>query len=261
MKRAVRNRLVDLLLESFRNPSKRDALQWLALYCESSRGGRDTPVPAEDLEREWARRHPDRRSPGTSVAADLEGLLALCGGGRQSGPDAGVSRGVPGGRAAFAPHPEFSPFVCDARVRIRAYAEVVERTAGRVRALEAMEPLRRAVAEAAMCFDSGLFYEAHELLEHHWVGLPKGGAKRFLQGLIQISVGFHHAVRGSYPGAVNQLEKGLAKLAEPHDDSFGLDCGRFLREVAAARRRIVERGRPGMRPARLDEIPRMYLAG
>jgi hypothetical protein len=122
-----------------------------------------------------------------------------------------------------------------------------------------MAPLHRAVAEAAACFNVGLFFEAHEHLEHHWVSLPPSPTKRFIQGIIQVSVGFHHVMRGSYDGAVNQLEKGLAKLVASCGDVVGLDANRFRREVAEVRRRIVDCGRERMRRPRLDELPRMHL--
>jgi uncharacterized protein len=263
MNRAVRTRLVGLFLEAFRDRRKREALLWLALYCESSGGGRRGAVATDDLDRAWVRRYPDRESPGVAVAecpADLEDLLTYRGSHGPSREDRTATRVPDCARGTFEPRAEFAPFLHAACHRIRVYAEVAERVAARENNLAPVEPLRRAVAEATLCFNAGLYFEAHELLEHHWVGLPKGPAKRFLQGLIQISVGFHHAARGSYTGAANQLEKGLAKLAEPHDDSMGLDHARFLREVTAARRRIVDRGLRGMRAAAPDEIPQMHLS-
>lgn len=262
MNRVIRTRLVDLVLEAFRDRRKREALLWFALYCEASAGGRHGAVATADLDRAWARRYPDSESPGAvfaESAADLEGLLTYHGRHRASREDRAASRLPECAGGAFEPHAELTPFLHTACERIGVYAEVVERVAARENTLAPMEPLRRAVAEAAVCFNAGLFYEAHELLEHHWVGLPRGADKRFLQGLIQISVGFHHAMRGSYIGAVNQLEKGLAKLTEPHDDSMGLDRARFLREVATARRQIVDRGFREMRAAARDDIPRMHV--
>jgi len=113
------------------------------------------------------------------------------------------------------------------------------------------------MAEAAMCFNAGLFFEAHEHLEHHWAAQPKGPTKRFLQGIIQISVGFHHARAGNHDGAVNQLTKGLEKTAGVVGVVLGLDCDAFLPEVAALREEIIERGREGMPALSLAEIPRM----
>jgi uncharacterized protein len=143
--------------------------------------------------------------------------------------------------------------------RVRIYADVVRESAARASAVERLEPLRRGVAEAAICFNAGLFFEAHEHLEDRWRRLPPTSTKRFVQGIIQISVGFHHAMRGSYQGAVNQLTKGLAKLAEGPEGALGLERDRFVREVEAARQEIVARGRQRMRRVSLEALPRMHL--
>jgi hypothetical protein len=115
------------------------------------------------------------------------------------------------------------------------------------------------MAEAALCFNAGLFFEAHEHLEHQWAAQPRGVTRRFLQGIIQISVGFHHAHEGNYDGAVNQLAKGLEKVAGTTGEMLGLDCTDFLPKVAAAREAIVRRGPAGMTPVPLSEIPRMSV--
>ena len=40
----------------------------------------------------------------------------------------------------------------------------------------------------------------------------RGPAKRFLQGMIQIAVGYHHALNGNYKGASSLFTKGIPKL-------------------------------------------------
>jgi hypothetical protein len=154
----------------------------------------------------------------------------------------------PAARASFAA----------VRERARIYTGVVARL-GRRTAAGLKDPLRRAMAEAALCFNAGLFFEAHEHLEHHWMTQPKGPTKRFLQGIIQISVGFHHAQAGNYDGAVNQLAKGLEKTTGVTGEMFGLDCDAFLPRVATVREAIVKRGRAEMRPMGAAEIPRMSV--
>jgi predicted metal-dependent hydrolase len=156
-------------------------------------------------------------------------------------------------------HPQLCRCLGAACDRVRSYVKVLQQATAQQRRLEQIQPLHRTVAEAGMCFDAGLFFEAHEHLEHQWVRLPPGSVKRRLQGIIQISVGFHHAMRNSYDGAVNQLEKGLAKLADAPGEILGLDCARLRQEVAEVRRQIVTRGRGGMRSASLDELPRMRI--
>jgi hypothetical protein len=142
---------------------------------------------------------------------------------------------------------------------VRIYLAVLREADGRRAALAAMEPLPRTVAEAAFCFNAGLFFEAHEHLEHRWVTLAPGPVKRFVQGIIQVSVGLYHARRGSYHGAVNQLAKGLDKLQDARGTGMGLDCGQLVRDVDAFRRRLVVRGSEDRGPLRLAEVPRIRL--
>ena len=93
----------------------------------------------------------------------------------------------------------------------------------------------------------------------YWMAEPTGPVKRFLQGIIQISVGFHHARLGKYDGAINQLAKGLEKTSGATGNFLGLNCDEFLPKVVAAREAIVRRGRAQMAPLSLSEIPRMRL--
>jgi predicted metal-dependent hydrolase len=261
LNRAVRNKLCDIFLGAFGDAAKRDAIFRLALFFELCAD--DEPkVSLRDLEAAWEKACPELatrpwRSP--ALTDELERIL-----------EAGRDRGVCQSRVDssdvrssttlwYEPHSSVLPYLRAVQARVRIYAQVVREATERVSALERLEPLHRAVAEAALCFNHGLFFEAHEHLEHHWAGLPRGSTKRFVQGVIQISVGFHHAMRGSYDGAINQLEKGLTKLAGSPQDTLGLDCDRLLRDVTAARQRIVATGSRAMRPALLEELPRIHL--
>jgi len=262
MNRTVRNRLADLLLGAFDDPAKRDAILRLAFYLDLCAGPRLPRISVCDLEAAWARRYPESAAhPWSSAeaAAELKGLLEMRG--FSGGPVHGVQVSESQDSVApwYEPHADLLPFLTAAGERVRIYVQVVRQAAAQVRAFERLEPLHRGVAEAAICFNAGLFFEAHEHLEHHWHQLPPTPTKRFVQGIIQISVGFHHAMRASYQGAVNQLGKGLAKLAEAPGDALGLDRDRFRRDVEAARQEMVARGRQRMRQAALPELPRMHL--
>ena len=262
MNRAVRNRLADLLLGAFSDPAKRDAILRLALYWELCAGERQPRINGRDLEAAWARRYPELAAHPWSSAeatAELKGILEVRG--LADAPEHGVQASESQESVApwYEPHADLLPFLAAAGERVRIYAQVVSQAAAQVSVFEQLEPLHRGMAEAAICFNAGLFFEAHEHLEHHWLDLPPTPTKRFVQGIIQISVGFHHAMRGSYQGAVNQLEKGLAKVAEAPGDALGLDRDRFRRDVEAARQGMVARGRQRMRQAALPELPRMHL--
>jgi uncharacterized protein len=262
MNRAFRHRLADLLLGAFGDPAKREAILRLDLYWDLWAGQRLPRISVPDLEAAWARRYPELAAHPWSAAeatAELKGLLEVRG--YSGGPVHGVQ--APESQDSvtpwYEPHADLLPFLAAAGERVRICAQVVSQAAAQASVFERLEPLYRAVAEAAICFNAGLFFEAHEHLEHHWLHLPPTPTKRFVQGIIQISVGFHHAMRGSYQGAVNQLGKGLAKLADAPGDTLGLDRDRFFREVEAARQEMVARGRQRMRQAALQELPRMHL--
>lgn len=60
-------------------------------------------------------------------------------------------------------------------------------------------------------FNAGQYFECHDTLEALWF-LASGEEKRFLQGLIQVSVGFYHFFNGNPSGAISQWGKGREKL-------------------------------------------------
>jgi hypothetical protein len=254
--------LASLLLGAFRDPAKRDAILRLEIYCELCRDVGRPRVSAPHLEAVWERRYPELATrPGSfaEAVAALQGVIEVCGAAEARGRGGHVRESQNSNTPWYEPHPDVLPFVAAVGERVHIYAEIVREKAACLSTFELLEPLRRGIAEAAILFNAGLFFEAHEHLEGYWRDLAPTPTKRFLQGLIQISVGFHHAMRGSYQGAVNQLGKGLSKLSDAPEGGLGLDCGLFTREVEATRKDIVARGRQRMRKATLQELPRMHI--
>lgn len=260
MRRSVRNQLAELLLQAFEDPRKGDAILWLRLFCDLAGHEGRPEVPLAELLGEGSATLPGLGDGGKAVLACMIG-----GGGlfrvRRADTGKELQAGIPA-------QPNDVPWLIGLRAdaqpamagiceRAKAYANLL--TSFREVDLEpcGSDPLQRVVAQAAACFNAGLFFEAHEHLEQFWRSQPRGQTRRFLQGIIQISVGFHHAQRGSYDGAVNQLAKGLEKTAGVTGEVLGLDCDAFLPAVAKARDAIVARGRGAMRPLPLMEIPRM----
>jgi hypothetical protein len=238
--RALRNRLVEVFLGAFADSTKHGALSWLAVFCELAPSWADAAVPVTALL--------DART-GSAPAALQEAVANL----------GGILQWRPTEPAAVVPGPPMVARIASVGEAVRVYVAVLRRACESEALLAAMESLPRAVAEAAVCFNAGLFFEAHEHLEHRWVTLPPGPAKRFVQGIIQVSVGLYHARRGSYQGAVNQLAKGLDKLRGTRGTVMGLDCDRFVGEVAAFRGRLAARGSGDLEPLRLEEMPHMSL--
>lgn len=91
--------------------------------------------------------------------------------------------------------------------------------------------LTQALEDAALLFDAGLFYEAHELLEPHWRGAA-GHTRQALQGLIQIAVGYQHRVNGNARGARSLLVDGVSRVQGRW--LIGVSLDDFAHEVAEA---------------------------
>lgn len=89
------------------------------------------------------------------------------------------------------------------------------------------EPLRTGIA----LFNEGRFFECHDVLENVWLE-THGKSRLFLQGLIQVAVGYHHLCNENRKGAESQLGRGLAKLKEYPDDYAGVALARLRGEVA-----------------------------
>ena len=70
---------------------------------------------------------------------------------------------------------------------------------------------RRALARGVAQFNRGFYFECHETLEEMWSDL-RGSSRDFFQGLIQVSVGFHHLGRGNRAGALKTFTRALGRF-------------------------------------------------
>jgi len=106
-------------------------------------------------------------------------------------------------------------------------------------------------------FNGGRYFECHDLLEDLWHD-TRGHDRLFLQGLIQVSVGFYHFINSNYKGAASQFTRGLGKLDGYRPSYRGLELDRFTMEVVRWLA-LAEEGLRGDVPA-FDEsgIPRLH---
>ena len=72
-------------------------------------------------------------------------------------------------------------------------------------------PLPRLIIAAAREFNSGRYFEAHEVLEEGLEAVPDA-MWELVVGLIQIAVGYHKVSQQLWSGAARMLERGLAKI-------------------------------------------------
>jgi uncharacterized protein len=91
-------------------------------------------------------------------------------------------------------------------------------------------------------FNSAEFFEAHEVLEDVWRAVPTAD-KKFLQGLIQAAVAFHHHSNGNADGARSLLARAQRNLAGYPDEFGGIQLKPFL-ESLARWQAALEDGRP-----------------
>jgi uncharacterized protein len=102
-------------------------------------------------------------------------------------------------------------------------------------------------------FNAGLFFECHDTLEEVWSGL-RGPSREFLQGLIQVAVGFYHLGNDNRGGAITMFRRALSRLARYGERHGGVDLGRLRLEVAEWLDRI-EGGGP--LPGDLEALPKL----
>ena len=85
----------------------------------------------------------------------------------------------------------------------------------------------------------GRWFDAHEALEDEWRDAPEP-ERDFLQGLVHVTVAWHHASRGNAPGASRQLEKAARRLGPYAPAHRGVDVSSVLGQVEAASARVSE---------------------
>ncbi|MDQ3514333.1 MAG: DUF309 domain-containing protein [Chloroflexota bacterium] len=88
------------------------------------------------------------------------------------------------------------------------------------------------VVEGIALFNDRQFYACHETIEHEWHA-ERREIRRLYQGILQIGVGFHHALRGNHRGAVSVLGDGVAKVTRFTPACLGIDTARLAREAGA----------------------------
>jgi hypothetical protein len=115
------------------------------------------------------------------------------------------------------------------------------------------EPALRAGIEL---FDSGRYLAAHELFEELWEA-TEGSESDFFKGLIQAAIALHHFQAGNLEGAA-KLYSGHRRCLSPYlPVHAGVDVERFLREMQAFLRPVLESHAGEAVPFPFGERPRL----
>jgi hypothetical protein len=83
------------------------------------------------------------------------------------------------------------------------------------------------------------WFDAHEAFEDEWRTAPEE-ERDFLQGLVHVTVAWHHASNGNRPGTTRQLEKAARRLGPYAPTHRGVAVDRVLGQVEAASARVAE---------------------
>jgi predicted metal-dependent hydrolase len=92
--------------------------------------------------------------------------------------------------------------------------------------------VQAAIGKGVELFNSGLYWETHEVLEKVWLR-DTPPRKKFLHGLIKIAVGYHHFKNGKHSSMLHMLVAGRELLLPFSPTYMGLDVGDLLAATEA----------------------------
>lgn len=105
-------------------------------------------------------------------------------------------------------------------------------------------------------FNQGEYYECHDLLEELWL---EDRRDKFLQGLLQLSVGLYHFECGNLKGARWMFQNARKYLVRYAPQRWGLDVNRVLDYLDRCLAALPERDAVSYEEARLIPLPRIQL--
>lgn len=92
------------------------------------------------------------------------------------------------------------------------------------------------------CFNQGLYFEAHEVLEEIWLPQRKEADGLFLKGLIQLAGAFVHLQKGRNGPAGALLELARTNLERYRPRHHRLNVARVVEQVHHWRDELIHRG-------------------
>lgn len=115
------------------------------------------------------------------------------------------------------------------------------------------------VLKGIALFNQRRFHAQHEEIEHEWHA-ERGPVRRLYQGMLQIGVGYHHALNGNYRGAVSLLADGIAKTSSFTPRAMGIETGRLVARSQACLDQITALGPHRIAAFDPASIPTIELA-
>jgi len=108
------------------------------------------------------------------------------------------------------------------------------------------------------CFNHGLYYEAHDVLEEMWLPVRRQPDGDFYKGLIQLAGAFVHLQKERLRPADALFGLAEVNLAKFPDRHLGFDVASARRLIADWRARLAANGF-SLNPLRSETAPRLEL--
>ena len=115
------------------------------------------------------------------------------------------------------------------------------------------------VQEGIRLFNAREFYACHEAIEAEWHA-ERRPIRRLYQGILQIGVGFHHALGGNGRGALALLADGIAKTAAFAPRCLGIETARLAADSQLCLDRLQALGPDSLAAFDPATIPTIHLA-
>jgi hypothetical protein len=93
-------------------------------------------------------------------------------------------------------------------------------------------------------YNAGHYHAAHDAWEDHWLDLPAGEDRDFLQGLIQFTAAVHHTTEDNADGAAGLAESALEYLDGLGERYRGVDLAPVREHLAAVETAPLDAGDP-----------------
>jgi len=240
VKSSLRNFLAELLCHALTTPVKLGDLLWMVGFCTIADREHSPMVPVDFLEPELSRLEEEGRSCGLNLPArSFPKFLQLVYEGKPVSSERWSEGQRDRGAFMIRWNADTSLPVHSLRLLSDTYWSIVLEL--KPNETIVFGDLERLLKIGGGLFNRGLFFEFHELLEEPWFR-ARGLQKQFLQGIIQIAVGFYRLQARKLRGCLQLLREGEEKMAPLAPVFLGLDVREFLDGIAACRAMIARLG-------------------
>jgi hypothetical protein len=172
-----------------------------------------------------------RKMPILAIAPTLSTDAALMEQARKAGCDAVVTR---------------EAFMGDAVGVIQMHARLDE---SEQLLRQAREPLPAMAHQAIELFNTGEYFEQHEVFEHLWRA-ESGPVRQMYQGILQVGVAYYQIQRRNYAGARKLFQRAWQYLSALPDVCQGVDIAQLRLDAQTAQAELERLG-----PERIAEFP------